>query len=115
MKIKTDIELENWPLLPTTPAEEAVRRGMEVLDTKQPGWEERIDLDTLEVESIDDCILCQVLGIGFTQGARKLLGVKAMSMVSDSTYQYGFNCGDDYTYEELDAVWTAAIKARRSL
>ena len=53
--------------------EERVRRGIELLDTKAPGWREKIDLKTLDVEGSCACVLGQVYG-GYPGGPRGTMG-----------------------------------------
>lgn len=37
----------------------AVTQGAELLDSKYPGWERRVDLSNLVVGSLDECVACQ--------------------------------------------------------
>jgi len=50
---------------------EVVQAGMDVLDKKVPGWECRIDPDTLDLASCQRCILGQIYG-DYVDGRRTL-------------------------------------------
>lgn len=51
---------------------ERVRKGAKLLDKEYPGWEKRIDLSILDLESTCDCILGQLYG-GYGAGLEALL------------------------------------------
>ncbi len=42
--------------------DERVAKGSQWLDQKQPGWRQKINIDTLDVESMYNCVLGQVFG-----------------------------------------------------
>jgi hypothetical protein len=43
-----------------TQVPEIIQHGMDYLDAKHPGWESKIDLDTLMLDSNTKCVLAQV-------------------------------------------------------
>lgn len=74
-----------------------VNAGIALLDREQPGWREKIDLDTLDLASCSVCVLGQVFG-DYDDGI-DALGV--------SGYDYGFNTMGGM--QELTAAWKEAL------
>lgn len=111
--------------------EERVERGARLLDEIAPGWETRINLETLDLESTYSCICGQLFAENgrtselsqgpsfyqsgfdwfactlYEQGAAwaKALGAKA------HTSQFGFDIEAE-EYEELQDAWIDLIKDR---
>jgi hypothetical protein len=48
-----------------------IRAGMALLDSRNPGWKFKLNLETLDFKSSTDCILGQVYG-AYTNGVGKL-------------------------------------------
>jgi hypothetical protein len=101
------------PTATLTLAQESVEKGAALLDNFDPDWHYLIDLDTLDVGDVGNCILSQLFG-GWQAG-------KTALDLYDGQHAavYGFEqilVGDDYetTYEDLDAEWTALIILRRT-
>ena len=91
--------------------EERVQSGMGILDINFPGWEERIDLETLDLEDCELCVLGQQYG-NFTEGYLRL-GLNWLNVAAES----GFNAGDevpdlDAEYEDLTEEWFTQIRGR---
>jgi len=108
--------VENWD-----PAE-SVARGVALLDETVPGWRDRIDLDTLDVESTSACVLGQVFAAdaehdgwygGWGVGMRDLFGE------TDEVHSvpHGFEAPTDNdetssrtnNYARLNEAWFVAL------
>lgn len=89
-----------------TIAAEVVERGMRLLDERGPeSWRDRIDLQTLQIEGTQRCVLGQLYG-GFNRGLAEL-GVSYEPDVS----RFGFAAPMDVTYAELNEAWRLALSA----
>lgn len=86
--------------------QERVARGATLLDEHEPGWELKIDLGTLALESCYQCVLGQLFG-HFDEGVEELFLDKPMG----SSVGYGF-CGPLDGYDRLNDEWTRVIKER---
>lgn len=99
-----------------------VDKGAALLDRERPGWDQRIDLDRLNVRSECNCVFGQEFAqhpeadnpIPFTTGAEELFGTEA---TADDLAEYGFeeysDEPEDGGYEALTAEWKRVILARR--
>lgn len=65
-----------------------VARGAKLLDRAQPGWEERIDTETLNIASIDRCVLGQLYG-SYAKGMEKL----SVSIYDHNSMRFSINHG----------------------
>lgn len=77
---------------PTLP--ELARRvaaGARLLDRHQPGWDHRVDPDTLDAEDVGRCVLGQLFG-GYEQGLDELAACR---------------CDDVATYHRDPVAWAA--------
>lgn len=87
-----------------------VAAGAALLDSEQPGWDQRVTLDTLEISSCTSCVLGQLYGNVST-------GYGVFGIDDDAVDQFGFDqqgwAGDEY--ELLTAEWRRVIVARRAL
>lgn len=89
-------------------AKTLVGRGVALLDERYPGWEEKINLHTLEIMSCHECICGQLYG-SFPAGAWKL------GFGYHDAYMYGF-----YRYPEgpkiveLNGAWRDVIVEKRA-
>jgi hypothetical protein len=101
-----------------TRARVAVANGVQLLDTKVPGWDREIDLDTLVMHDPCRCILGQLREDGeLYRDVKARLGINPM----DDDSERGFDIPawdpdedhDEVTYEELCELWTDVILARR--
>jgi len=84
---------------------EVVQAGMAVLDANMPGWECRIDPETLNLASCQLCVLGQVYG-EYSAGKREV-GI-------EDGDNYGFSTRDDSSreYGFLTRTWLRVIKKR---
>jgi len=92
-------------------ARERVERGAALLDEKQPGWAERIDIAKLEIE--DPC-LCVIGQLFDSNNVRFLNDCRMLGLGLYQTVDYGFNtltaCTGEYPW--LEACWIDAINDR---
>lgn len=103
-------------------AEEAVRRGGEMLAERLPGWHHFISLASLDVSSGFMCVLGQLAQ--FYPGAQSFVvhnpadtpyGNLATGLgVSGKGVKYGFVCSEKATYSELTQAWRDYIVALRT-
>ena len=97
----------------STLAERCVERGIEWLDEVMPyvnevPWYENIDLDTLNIQFTDRCVLGQLGGF------RTLMDEHDLD--DDFCEQYGFDSWTcNTTQNELTEAWIEAIRARRKV
>lgn len=63
---------------------ECVMNGVELLDNKFPEWKELVDLDKLDIENCDNCILGQLFG-------DYIAGLDTLRIGQHKAYIFGFN------------------------
>lgn len=87
-----------------------VRAGVALLDEKQPGWHERVNLDTLDLDVGARCVVGQVFdhyGVGLAQ-----LGLAR----SEDEFDFGFDAfreeGGTWTLQRL---WSFVIRQRQAV
>jgi hypothetical protein len=97
-----------------TDIKQAVQEGISVLDQHRPGWRDRIDLGTLDLENCYRCVLGQVEG-SYVDG-RKILA--ALDGASDHRHEWAIGHGFDRDvypedsrgdYEDLTSEWMRAL------
>ncbi len=90
-----------------------VARGVDLLNSRWPGWEKKIDLDRLHIASKCDCILGQLYG-------SYSLGRSRLPYRNETALELGFDAYDDDEgdgTEDLAAVeaeWRSVIIQRRN-
>jgi hypothetical protein len=96
----------------TATVAERVARGAALLDGKLPGWDERIDLAVLDLETCTLCVLGQVFASAAAQSgfAGYGVGLRALDVAG---FPYGFTAAEGETWAELTAEWRRVITARR--
>ncbi len=99
-----------------------VARGATLLDQERPGWYKEIDLDLLDMEGGDVCVLAQLFGEGpgdheaYVRGAAALFGSEVGHQHADSA-AHGFitKADESYTvYGDLTEAWKRVIRATRN-
>jgi hypothetical protein len=103
---------------------ENVERGAAWLDTESPGWELKIDVQELAMQSCGRCVLGQVFaelamgepGFNFVMDQRHAENMPTFFLNADTEgwdIQHGFNlrCYSD-GWDELRAAWVDEIKRR---
>jgi hypothetical protein len=101
----------------TATVQERVATGAKALDVIEPGWEAKINLVTLNLNSPDHCVLGQLYGNYYAAPealrsfARRRLGFWAVS--DDGTEEAWENGKIGEEYRELTAAWRNLILARR--
>lgn len=83
---------------------ERIAKGAVFLDERQPGWRRRVDLDKLDLFSLDDCVLGQVYG-----GSR---GVTKAGVNYNPHLAFDAVLEDD-NFIELGNAWRQYIEATR--
>jgi hypothetical protein len=81
--------------------EESVADRARWLDQKVPGWEHRINLDTLDIKSCRNCVLGQLFG-SYEQALQTLLKEAFSSYVGDAFIDSGST-----------VLWRTEIRDRR--
>jgi hypothetical protein len=104
--------------------EEEVKRGADWLDKHEPGWENRVNVGTLDVLSVDKCVLGQIGGwvgaiwaVVFKERFCRSHGFLLIEQ-ADSDLSWGsfFSLGKRVRagYTRLTAAWVAEIYERRA-
>ena len=88
---------------------ERVASGAALLDERMPGWHQRIDLDTLDIDSCKNCVLGQIYGspqmeVSFDPG----LGFD----IDDADYR--FASSSRQRVKRLTVAWRELIESRRA-
>lgn len=107
----------------TMTIEERVLNGAALLDAKEPGWEAKINLGTLRIESVCACVLGQVYADRAEPGVFNfgyLTGLVVLRITPSEAATYGFTCSDDLDFGKgdealvaLGLAWKKFIAARR--
>lgn len=86
--------------------EKEVRRGIALLNEKQPGWSDRIEREHLRMSNTDDCVLGQLYG-DYYDGVDEL-------EISGQEYEYGFDLKryDVGEWEDLRNTWLTLMPKR---
>lgn len=98
--------------MPTTYIPRNVERGAEFLDARIPGWEEKIDLDKLDLGSCCNCIVGQ-LNPAHTRirEDRYWSGIKELGVRGEA--KHGFITWGTQTFDVLTEGWRNLIERRR--
>jgi len=86
---------------------ESVTRGISLLDADRPGWENEIDLETLDITDGLVCILGQLYGDFFN-------GLCQLRIPFGGGCFYGFNSQIAVSDGELEQAWKNEIEKRRN-
>ena len=87
-------------------AAQCVRNGIELLDEKGPeNWRDMIDLDTLDIQMTNRCIIGQLYKNSYFSYSSMLRDIGAFG----NPQRYGFDAHLDY--EELTKEWKLALSA----
>lgn len=99
-----------------TGIEERAARGAALLDEMCPGWADRVDLDILDMNDCDDCIVGQVFE-DYREGLEDL----GFDLERDDEYDFGFDLDDEAykpsltraeAWHALAVAWRAEVRAR---
>ena len=86
-------------LTPQIPAEARVRKGIDLLDRKIPGWRIQIDFDALDIGWSSKCVMGQLFG-DFGDGIREL------GLADIGGYEFGFaSYGGREGFRDLTDKW----------
>lgn len=109
--------------MPLVGIPERVARGVALLDQKRPGWEQEIDLDTLDISKPCFCVVGQMYKSYFSPfeaGAVDLVGWDAYDYDDNAPalIEHGFSgvrsADDDGEFDALTVEWNRVIRARRA-
>lgn len=87
--------------------EDKIARGARWLDIKHPGWEDRIDLDTLNMNYATKCVLGQIVG------SNRAYYDHSNQFRIDYGFELEFSF--DSEYDTLRDEWIAFIEKRRGV
>ena len=77
--------------------QQAVTKAAQLLDKEVPGWERRVDPETLKMSSCMNCVLGQVFGPRIESKLWDILPVKVKAAVRNvMPFSNGFHKGYDY-------------------
>lgn len=101
---------------PRVSVADAVEAGARLLDERVPGWFYEIDVESLRIQTKDECILGQLYGGSYENGLKKL-GLATSPLLSP---EHGFSgypgCTEGVeifkAWQELDRAWVDAIHTR---
>lgn len=108
--------------MPTTSEVRAalrVARGADMLDSRIPGWAERIDVERLDLADGRVCILGQLCAndafgcCGWCNGIDDLFADDGRDDDGNTPTDYGLETsGEHVTYRDLTVAWTREVMAR---
>ncbi len=84
---------------------EAARAGAVLLDSQVPGWAEKVDLSALDVQDPNYCVLAQISGVDYDEGARQL------NMTPGAAETHGFFVPGDTESASVTAIYNALTDA----
>lgn len=93
-----------------------VDAGVSFLDAQlgRESWLDSINLDTLDVSSGLDCVVCQVTGLDFVMGMRLLgFGILHSVLLMQLGVPYGFAAPSARAYVALTAEWKSRVARLR--
>jgi hypothetical protein len=82
-----------------------VENGMQLLDRVYPGWEKKVNLETLDIMSCRHCILGQLYG-DYDDG------VRWVGISKHSAHEFGFVEQGEIWFNDLTSMWAEKITAR---
>jgi hypothetical protein len=93
---------------------ERVAKGAALLDREEPGWEQRIDLETLALDDPCKCILGQLFSQTDDEKGAYFVGLDTFGITGNGDY-LGFGATSRQRgWSRLDQAWKALIRERRS-
>lgn len=93
---------------------ERIDKGADLLDEKEPNWFTRINGDTLDINSFNLCVVCQVFGDFYSGLADLGLGL-AGKLPEREASEYGFYPHKAESDDELDLPHDEAVEAGKEL
>lgn len=103
-----------------------VAKGVALLDEKRPGWEQEINLNTLDISSGQSCVTAQLSGEGHWHAGMTQLGLTRGTYIAHGFNAESESCDccepDDVpegyvqedAYAALNALWKGVITERRT-
>lgn len=99
--------------------DERIARGMQLLDERLPGWEQKIDLETLDIANSRCCVVSQSFDDGRAYGraygkyTHGLLQLFPDGPAMDIDFGFFTQSNEAHLLPALTAAWKRAITARR--
>jgi hypothetical protein len=93
---------------------ERVARGAALLDKQDPGWWQRIDLSTLDLKDVCNCVLGQLGDTSDYFDICKSLDLRPHGTGERGAVALGFNAVPLDEYDPLTAAWRELIESRRA-
>ena len=90
-----------------------VARGVDLLNERVPGWEDKINLDKLDISSTCNCVCGQVAKRQGKFWSRFRNGLNILGLELNQAEEYGFDCYGRIGYDRLDDEWSKVIRAKR--
>lgn len=92
-----------------------IEAGMALLDRQAPGWEDRVDLRTLDVSSCTRCVVGQLFDV--KEDDLLYLGFQALGVTHPREYGFSLDwkLGYRVSYGGLTRAWKRAIRHRRAV
>lgn len=102
--------------------ESRVTCGIAFLDDRlgREFWLERIDVTTLDVWSISDCVVCQVTGLSYSDGLQVLGAPGSYGTLTRARWADAHGFSDDvsddgiHRYSELTTAWSTRVRQLRA-
>ncbi len=86
-----------------------VQRGIALLDMRRPGWQEKVDRERLDMDSITDGLIEQVFGCPFGYALHQLgIGHK-------EAYRCGFDIEEGTPEEQYEQQWQVLTEAWKQM
>ena len=90
-----------------------IARGVALLDEKLPGWEERVNLNRLDLSSTCDCVCGQIVTKKDRWWSRYRHGLAVLGIEEHHAGRYGFVATGNTKYASLTDEWARVIRAKR--
>lgn len=98
----------------TTKIPANVERGAAFLDERVPGWEEKLNLRTLNVSSTRGCVLGQLHRKNRGDYAAYARGLETLGLSDREAARLGFDIWGMQTFYRLTSGWKAMVLKRRA-
>ena len=92
---------------------EQVKAGANWLDQVHPGWDEKVNLETLDINSCKDCVIGQLLGNYCGNSKLHVTVIESGSQLGFCTPSIEADDEDGEAMTALTLTWKELIEARR--
>jgi hypothetical protein len=98
----------SFTVTPLTEAQTKVAAGANLMDQAFPGWEEKLDEDTLDIGNPNNCIGTQCSGGHYGIDFLNELGIDA-----PGASKHGFSASSPMQYQQVKEAWVAEAQQRK--